>query len=297
VIAQLGIVGVGMVGASIAAAAVTHAGISRVVGYSPGEDAQHAQAAGWLQRVCEDAPSCLEGSDLVILAAPVGAIAAMLPSLAERLSQMEAAGVPLPHLSDTGSSKQSIVASADRALGRYRARFLPAHPIAGSERSGAGAAHADLFVDRKVLFCDNGKVGADTIQLLTGFWEKLGARVASIDPAEHDALYAEVSHWPHAAAFALCLGIGRGPHAAQSLLRAGAGLRDTTRIAASDGKLWSDIILSNREQTLASAHRHLSALAAIVAAIENDDRKALCALLEEAAAWRSHLHENPIDNR
>lgn len=290
-IAQLGIIGVGMIGASIAAAAVRRAGIARVVAYSPGNDALEAQAAGWVHRICADAPSCLNGSDLVVLAAPVGAIVAMMPQLAARLHELENAGLPLPHLSDTGSSKRSIVASADRALGRFRCRFLPAHPIAGSERSGAQAANPDLFVNRSVLVCSDHRVGAPTRKAVLAFWERLGARVESIDPVAHDALYGEVSHWPHAAAFALCLGIARGPHAEQSLLRAGAGLRDTTRIAASDARLWSDIILSNRDHALRSAQRHLAALRALVEAIETNNTAGLCELLEEAAVWRRQLRD------
>jgi len=291
VITQLGIIGVGMIGASIAAAAVQRAGVARVVAYSPGNDALDAQAAGWVHRICADAPSCLNGSDLVVLAAPVSAIEALMPQLAAHLEELENAGLPLPHLSDTGSSKLSIVASADRALGRFRCRFLPAHPIAGSERSGARAANPDLFVDRSVLVCSDPRVGAPTREAVSDFWERLGARVESIDPVTHDALYGEVSHWPHAAAFALCLGIARGPHAESSLLRAGAGLRDTTRIAASDATLWSDIILSNRDHTLRSAQRHLAALHTLVEAIEANDIAGLRALLEEAAIWRRQLRE------
>jgi prephenate dehydrogenase len=280
-----------MIGASIAAAAVHRAGVARVVAYSPGNDALDAQAAGWVHRVCADAPSCLNGSDLVVLAAPVSAIEAMMPQLATRLEELENAGLPLPHLSDTGSSKVSIVESADRALGRFRSLFLPAHPIAGSEQGGAQAANPDLFVNRSVLVCSDQRVGAGTREAVSGFWKRLGARVETIDPAAHDALYGEVSHWPHAAAFALCLGIARGPHAEPSLLRAGAGLRDTTRIAASDARLWSDIILSNRDHTLQSAQRHLAALRTLVEAIEANDMAGLCKLFEEAAEWRRQLRE------
>jgi len=291
VIAQLGIIGVGMIGASIAAAAVQRARVAHVVAYSPHDDAERARDAGWVHRICAHPTGCLEGSDLVILAAPVSAIAGMMPLLAEGLERLDQQGKALPFLSDTGSSKQTIVASADQALGRFRARFLPAHPIAGSERRGAQAANPDLFVDRSVLLCTHTGAGAHTIATVTAFWQSLGARVAAIDAAEHDALYAEVSHWPHAAAFALCLGIARGPHAADSLLRAGAGLRDTTRIAASDAQLWSDIILSNRTHTLRAATRHLDALQDIVAAIDAGDRERLSALFEQAARWRTQWRE------
>ncbi|MFZ9525216.1 MAG: prephenate dehydrogenase, partial [Burkholderiaceae bacterium] len=156
---------------------------------------------------------------------------------------------------------------------------------------GAAAANPDLFLERSVLLCPKDDQDADSFKLVSRFWQSLGARTAVIDPKLHDAVYAEVSHWPHAAAFALCLGIANGPLADHSLARAGAGLKDTTRIAASNPTLWADILLSNKDATLASAQRHRDALDDLMRCIEQEDRQRLIELLAAASHWRQQLQD------
>jgi len=287
---QIGIIGVGMIGASVAAAVRSREITTRIVAYSPGEDAKIALAAGWIDHVCEQATDCLEGSDLVVLSAPVSSIMHLMPLIAQCLAQQASEGKPLTRLTDTGSSKQGIVAASE-ALGPNKAVFVPAHPIAGSERRGAAAANPDLFVNRMVLLCQGDDIAVESFNVVSRFWQSLGARTATIHAKLHDEVYAEVSHWPHAAAFALCLGIARGPLAEHSVARAGAGLKDTTRIAASDPALWTDILLSNKAATLASAQRHRQALSDLIERIEQDDRAALVELLTKASQWRQGLQD------
>ncbi|NBU02544.1 MAG: prephenate dehydrogenase/arogenate dehydrogenase family protein [Betaproteobacteria bacterium] len=265
---QLGIIGIGMIGASVAAAARARGIVERIVAYSPGDDAQIALRAGLIDQVCTRATDCLEASDVVVLSAPVSSIVDLMPQIAQTMAALERQGKALARLTDTGSSKQMISAAAAHHLGRFKARFLAAHPIAGSERRGAAAANPDLFLNRKVLLCPSEDQDPVGLQQLEQFWQSLGARTALMEPALHDAVYAEVSHWPHAAAYALCLGIASGPHAEQSLAQAGAGLKDSTRIAASDAALWADILLSNQAATLASAQRHQDAVDALIRCIE-----------------------------
>ncbi|MFN4963389.1 MAG: prephenate dehydrogenase [Burkholderiales bacterium] len=287
---QIGIVGIGMIGASVAAAVKARGVAARVVAYSPGEDAKVALAAGWIDRVCEQASDCLEDSELLVLSAPVSSIIELMPAIAHTLDQHLRAGKKLAALTDTGSSKQGIIEAA-KALGPHQSRFIAAHPIAGSERRGAAAANPDLFLERSVLLCPKDDQDADSFKLVSRFWQSLGARTAVIDPKLHDAVYAEVSHWPHAAAFALCLGIANGPLADHSRARAGAGLKDTTRIAASNPTLWADILLSNKDATLASAQRHRDALDDLMRCIEQEDRQRLIELLAAASHWRQQLQD------
>jgi prephenate dehydrogenase len=287
---QIGIIGIGMIGASVAAAVRSRDLAARIVAYSPGEDAKIALASGWIDHLCKEATDCLEGSDLLVLSAPVSAITDLMPSIAKCLAQQAREGKTLARLTDTGSSKQGIMA-ASQVLGPHKDVFVPAHPIAGSERSGALAANPDLFVNRTVLLCQDGEVALESFNLVSRFWQSLGARTASIDAKLHDEVYAEVSHWPHAAAFALCLGIANGPLAEHSVARAGAGLKDTTRIAASDPTLWTDILLSNKEATLASAQRHRKALDDLIECMAQDDRAGLVELLAKASKWRQRLQD------
>ncbi|NBS39413.1 MAG: prephenate dehydrogenase/arogenate dehydrogenase family protein [Betaproteobacteria bacterium] len=249
---QIGIIGVGMIGASVAAAVRSREITTRIVAYSPGEDAKIALAAGWIDHVCEQATDCLEGSDLVVLSAPVSSIMHLMPLIAQCLAQQASEGKPL---------------------------------------TSAAAANPDLFVNRMVLLCQGDDIAVESFNVVSRFWQSLGARTATIHAKLHDEVYAEVSHWPHAAAFALCLGIARGPLAEHSVARAGAGLKDTTRIAASDPALWTDILLSNKAATLASAQRHRQALSDLIERIEQDDRAALVELLTKASQWRQGLQD------
>ncbi|NCX43497.1 MAG: prephenate dehydrogenase/arogenate dehydrogenase family protein, partial [Betaproteobacteria bacterium] len=148
---QLGIIGIGMIGASVAAAARARGIVERIVAYSPGDDAQIALRAGLIDQVCTRATDCLEASDVVVLSAPVSSIVDLMPQIAQTMAALERQGKALARLTDTGSSKQMISAAAAHHLGRFKARFLAAHPIAGSERRGAAAANPDLFLNRKVL--------------------------------------------------------------------------------------------------------------------------------------------------
>jgi len=288
---QLGIIGVGMIGASVAAAVKARNLADCVIAFSPGEDAQIALERGLIDRICAQATDCLVDSDLVVLSAPVSSIAGLMPAIAKRMAAIQAQGKALGSLTDTGSSKQLIIRAAEQALGRFRPLFVAAHPIAGSEQRGASAANPGLFDQRSVLICPSGQQDAESLSLVRELWQSLGARLEVIDATLHDAVYAEVSHWPHAAAFALCLGIARGPLAACSISRVGAGLKDSTRIAGSDPALWADILLSNREAALASAQRHLKALEDLMQCIEQDDPGALTDYLAQASRWRKQLQD------
>ena len=290
-IKQLGIVGVGMIGASIAAAVKARKLADRIVGFSPGEDAQTAFDLGLIDTVCAQASDCLIDSDLIVLSAPVGVIIELMPSIASQMHHLITQGKPVGVITDTGSSKQLIIQAAEAALGPLRRQFVAAHPIAGSERRGALAANPELFAQRSVLLCQSADQAPHAVSLVSEFWQALGARTEWIEPMLHDEVYAEVSHWPHAAAFALCLGIARGPFAEQCLPRAGAGLKDSTRIAGSDPALWADILLSNREATLTSAQRHLKALEDLIENIEREDRQALTQALSLASSWRQQLKD------
>lgn len=279
---RLAVLGVGLIGGSVAAAAREAGCVTGITGYAPGDDAREALALGLIDRVAESPAQAVADADLVVLAAPIGAQPALFAAIAPHL--------PVGALlTDCASTKLSTTQAARAALGGAFARYVPAHPIAGSEKHGPRAARPGLFRHAAAIVCPQPENPPEVVARIEAFWAALGARVSALDPARHDRIFAEVSHWPHALVFALCGAIARGDFAADALRMAGGGLRDTTRIGASSAQLWADILLDNREPVLACADAFQAELATVLAALRDGDRDALAARFEVASAWRSRL--------
>jgi len=273
------ILGVGLIGGSVAAA-LRRAGLAaEIVGSSPGQDARTAHAIGLVDHCEPDAARAVKGADLVVLAAPIPAIAALFPVIAPHL---DADAV----ITDCASTKRSTVDAARAALGDAFARFVPGHPIAGGERHGPHAARADLFERCVTVLCPQPDTAPEPLERVRALWTTLGARVTELSVQAHDDLFAEVSHWPHAVAFALCGAIAGGERAGLAQRYAGAGLRDTTRIGASSADLWAGILLDNRESVLRCARAFERELAVLTEALRRGDREALRERFEAASAWR-----------
>lgn len=282
---RIALLGVGLIGGSVAAAAREAGCANHLIGYAPGDDACEAQALGLIDSVAASPAQAVAGADLVVLAAPIGAQPALFAAIAPHLA-------PGALLTDCASTKRSTIAAARAALGPAYARYLPAHPIAGSEKHGPQAARAGLFRDAVVIVCPQPETAPEAVTRVTAFWRALGGRVAELDAERHDRIFAEVSHWPHAMVFALCAAIARGPWAEDALRMAGGGLRDTSRIGASSAELWAEILLDNREPVLERAAAFEAELAAILAALRAGDRDALVERFTLASAWRSRLRTN-----
>lgn len=279
---RLAVVGVGLLGGSIAKAARQQGLTREIVGI--GRDAQRLQPAlgdGTLDRATTDLAEGLRGADFVVLAAPGAAI--------ERL--MEAAWpalAPEAVLTDVGSTKQSIVAAALRLAAARPRQFVGSHPMAGSEQSGYGVARADLFRGATVIVTPTDASPPPAVKAVTAFWEALGAgRILTLDPQTHDRLVAAVSHLPHLVACALVDGVERFDPAAFDV--AARGFRDTTRIAAADPELWEEIFLHNRPALAASLREFLRALAELAQLVETGDGPALRAALGRIRQRREAL--------
>jgi prephenate dehydrogenase len=189
-------------------------------------------------------------------------------------------------VTDGGSTKQTVVAAARSAFGARIAQFVPAHPIAGSDASGAGAATATLFRDREVILTALPETAPEAVARVRSAWQACGARVTEMTPRDHDAVLAAVSHLPHLLSYALVHELAARADAAQLFAHAGTGLRDVTRLAASHPEMWRDICVANREALLGELRRYQDTLAQLGALLEQSDGAGLERLFEAARAAR-----------
>ena len=187
---------------------------------------------------------------------------------------------------DAGSTKRDVVAAARGGLGKRISRFVPAHPVAGAEKSGAAAASAELFRGRRLVLTplvENEEVDVETIASL---WTALGARVSRMSPEEHDRVLAAVSHLPHLLAYALVNDIGARADAAQLFGYAAGGFRDFTRIASSHPEMWRDICVANSDELLKEVDRFSDALGKIRQLVETRNAESLEKLFSDARSAR-----------
>ena len=275
---RVALLGTGLIGGSLAAALKRHGLAQPIVGFSGG-DAADALALGLVDEVARSVEEAVAGCDTVILAAPVSVNCELIARIAPVLS-------PGVLVTDVSSVKMPVVEAALRHLGDALPGFVPCHPIAGGERSGPEAADARLFERRTVIVSPLPGSEAGGVALLEAVWKRLGATVLRMDPEEHDRVYALVSHWPHAVAFALAAAVSRGD-VGDGLI--GQGLLDLTRTAASSPALWADILLQNARPVLDAGEQVAREISSIRQAIEAGDRDALIGLFSEAADWRRRL--------
>ncbi len=276
----LALVGAGLIGGSFALA-LKQAGAVRAVS-GVGRSAARltvARELGLIDRVVDWAEA--GQADVILLALPVGETEAVLRQLAPHLK-------PGAIVTDAGSTKADVVAAAHAALGARAADFVPGHPIAGSERSGAAAARADLFLGRRVVLTPQPDTRADAVALVRALWEATGAQVEMLDATQHDRIFAAVSHLPHLAAFALVDDLAGRADSELFFRYAASGFRDFTRIAASSPEMWRDIALANRPALLAELDGYVAALQTLRQALNDEDAAALLALFSRARAAREH---------
>jgi prephenate dehydrogenase len=282
VIDRLAIVGVGLLGGSVAKA-VRAQGLAReIVGV--GRDLSRLTPAvsdGVLDRATTDIAEGVAGADRVLLAAPV----LVNETLLGRVWQAAAPGAVL---TDVGSTKRGIVGAAERLVaGRPDVHFVGSHPMAGSEKSGYAVARVDLFRGATVVVTPTETTDASIAKGVGEFWAALGARVVVLDPATHDRAVAAISHLPHVAAWALVDAVARfEPDALQIAAR---GFKDTTRIAASDPDVWREILVDNREAVRASLVAFRAALDDLERLVAADDGAALTAYLARMKTLRERL--------
>jgi len=279
---QLGLIGCGLMGGSFALAMKKAGLVKRVVGYS--KSPSTTDRARQLGVIDVEAPSALlavAGADIVLVAVPVSATEATLKAIKHLVT-------PQMLVMDVGSTKADVVQAARRALRDQVGSFVPAHPITGREVSGVEHADAELYSGRQVILTPTERTLTAQLQKAEEVWAALGCRVTSMSPESHDEAFAAVSHLPHLLAFSLVNSITGQAQADTFLSLAGPGFRDFTRIAASDPKVWRDVLLANRDELLAQSKLFQQALSQLENAIRTDDAQALEDMLTLASETRAH---------
>ncbi|MEO6422375.1 MAG: prephenate dehydrogenase/arogenate dehydrogenase family protein [Candidatus Nitrotoga sp.] len=259
------IFGVGLIGGSFALALRRMNAVDEVVGF--GRSAQtlaQAQQLGIINRSGSDLAAELGDTDLILLATPVGQMADIMARIAPHLGAHTL-------ITDGGSTKCDVVDQAYQQLGAHISRFIPAHPIAGGEQSGATAARADLYQSKKVILTPLPENSADSVARIRLAWELCGALVSELTPQQHDEVFAAVSHLPHLLSFALVHELAQRENRDLLLSFAASGFRDFTRIAASSPEMWRDICLANRDALLLEMSRYMKELETLHHALADAD--------------------------
>jgi prephenate dehydrogenase len=281
---QLGLIGCGLMGGSFALALKRAGLVKHVVGYSTSPvTTERARQMGVIDAAAATAPLAVSGADIVLLAVPVSATEATFEAIRHLIT-------PDTLIMDVGSTKQDVVDAACRVLRDDVGCFVPAHPITGKELSGVEHADGNLYAGKQVILTPIAPTYAEQLKQATSLWTALGCEVLNMSPQAHDAAYAAVSHLPHLIAYTLMNSISGQDKGANYLSLAGPGFRDFSRIAASDSKMWRDILIANREELLAQSKIFQQTLHSLEELIATNDGDALERQLEKASQTRANWH-------
>lgn len=289
---RLAIIGVGLIGGSLARALKRKRACGKVVGY--GRDTAHLQKAvdlGVIDEFGLTIANAVTDADVIVLATPLATTEPLLKSMCSYLKDTAV-------ITDVGSAKGSVVDAARKTLDERFPRFVPGHPIAGKETSGVEASTADLFESHRVILTPLPETSINALELVTRMWETTGAEVVHLSVDQHDEILAATSHLPHMLAYALvdCLA---GMQERDEIFKfAAGGFADFTRIASSHPKMWNDICFSNRKQLLKALDLFDEYLNRIRSAIESDNSDELLKIFTRAKETRdlfTKLRSKPND--
>jgi cyclohexadieny/prephenate dehydrogenase len=287
---KLAILGLGLIGSSIAHAAKRGGAARQIVGYDISEDVRmRARKLGFAHNIADDAKSCVANADLVILCTPVGTYKDLAAEIAPHLKQGAI-------LSDVGSVKGAVLRDVGPSVPKGIS-FIPAHPIAGTEYSGPEAGFASLFDGRWVIITPPEDADQQAVERLKSFWQGLGASVDVMNARHHDLVLAMTSHLPHLIAYNI-VGTARDledVRQGEVIKYSASGFRDFTRIAASDPTMWRDVFLNNREAVLEVLGRFNEDLAVLQRAVRNGDGQFLFEFFTRTRAIRRAIIEQGQD--
>lgn len=282
-IKQLTVIGVGLIGGSLARALQDADCVDVIVGC--GQNKDHLQQAidlGVINKYETDAAKSVVGSEMVVVAVPVGAMQPVFEAIQPKLEKNAI-------VTDVGSTKSSVIDAMLAANGEMPANFVPGHPIAGTEKTGVAASFPGLFHQRRVLLTPTDKTDPDAVKRVQEMWEATGAIVSTMDAKHHDDVLAATSHLPHLLAFSLVDTLAALDEKVEIFKYAAGGFRDFTRIASSDPKMWHDICVNNREALMQILKRFQNDLASLGKAIEQNDSEYIMEVFQRAKESRDQF--------
>jgi prephenate dehydrogenase len=236
---KLVVVGVGLIGGSVAAALRRAGMVRRVVGVGRGQaNLKRALALGVIDEAASDLAQAAAGADLVLVSVPVAQVGTVLAGLTDAARRGTI-------ITDAGSTKRDFIDAARSAFGQHLAGVVPGHPIAGAELAGVDAATPELFVGKRVVLTPLPESRPEAVTRVESMWAACGARVTRMEAEHHDRIFSAVSHLPHVLAFALVAMIAGRKDGDELFSFAAGGFRDFTRIAGSSPEMWRDICLAN----------------------------------------------------
>jgi prephenate dehydrogenase len=275
----LGIVGVGLIGASIGLAHKQAKTFDKVLGVGRSEaNLNEAIKLGAIDQAVS-LEQCAKEADVIVVCVPVAQTFSILHAIEPHLKQNAL-------ITDAGSTKTDVIMAAKTALGDKVAQFIPAHPIAGGAQHGASAAKVDLYQGKEVIICPLQENAPGAVDAINEFWLGTGASTHRMSSLQHDAVFAAISHLPHVLSFALMLQVANSEDANVKLGHAGAGFRDFTRIAASSPEMWRDISLANKTALLKELDQYLNLTKQLRDLIAKEDSDALLKAFTRASAER-----------
>lgn len=282
-IERLAVIGVGLIGGSLARALRAADQVGEVVGCGRSiENLELALDLGVIDRCTRDPAAAVRDADMVFLAVPLGAMRPTFERIKDALR-------PDAVITDGGSVKGSVVADAEAVFGSVPARLVPGHPIAGTERSGVAASFPELYHNRRVILTPLPKTDVDALSRVRSMWELVGAEVTEMDVAYHDQVLAATSHLPHLLAFGLVDTLVRMQDNDEMFRYAAGGFRDFTRIASSNPVMWRDICMANADALSLMLARFGDEMTDLAGAVRRGDAEGLLEIFTRAKDARDRF--------
>ena len=279
-IRRLCVVGTGLIGGSLARDLRRLGAVGEIVGSSRhAANLERAVELGIIDRFDVDVARAVAGADMIVVAVPLGATGPVFERIA---AAVDADAI----ITDAGSAKSGVVAAARAALGARLPRFVPAHPVAGTEHSGVDSSVERLFESRRVIVTPIAETDAGALERVSAMWRMVGADVIEMDVDHHDRVLAATSHLPHMLAYTLVDVLGRMPERTEIFRYSAGGLRDFTRVASSDPQMWHDICSANRDAIVQELERFGAALDRLTDAVRRKDGEHVRAVFARAKAIR-----------
>lgn len=279
-IGTLAVIGVGLIGGSLARALRQAGQVERVIGCGRGEaNLQRGVELGVIDAWTHEVGEAVRDADMVFVAVPLGAMRQVFRDMCGRLR-------PDAVVTDGGSAKASVIRDFRAGCPEAVSRFVPGHPIAGTEHNGVEASFAELYRHRRVILTPTEETDAHALERVRLMWQACGAEVVEMDVEQHDEVLAATSHLPHMLAFGLVDALARMEEHDDIFRFAAGGFRDFTRIASSNPTMWRDICIANREALSRVMNGFVEEMEALARSIEAGDGERLQEVFERAKAAR-----------